>query len=270
MFFKEFNHFFKDEVKQEAFDAVTGKEIPIDHAYTMDEMKDITYSNDDLDDDGNPVEEYEEDLCISYAMGVDESILDLQIDGFDMQEDDGNYFVTFDWSNREIWEKYITEHMKDTYWNEYIHLSDLETVFIIKDNGEIARVVNHEFSDDPELLETCNRLCEGDFSSIKELIFSNDYYREYLDEIVQESKMPAKKRNKLKNKDFGLVYKDKKGKTIRKYPLNDKAHVASAARLFGHCPDKYKKRLARKILRKAHEFGMDTSGWDTVNKAAKD
>lgn len=88
-------------------------------------------------------------------------------------------------------------------------------------------------------------------------------------ETIQESKMPAKKRNSLDNKDFGLVYKDENGKTIRKYPLNDKAHVASAARLFGHCPDKYKKRLANKILRKAHEFGMDTSGWDTVNKAAK-
>lgn len=88
--------------------------------------------------------------------------------------------------------------------------------------------------------------------------------------LVQESKMPAKKRNSLKNGDFGLVYKDANGKTIRKYPLNDKAHVASAARLFGHCPDKYKKRLANKILRKAHEYGMDTSGWDTVNKAAKD
>lgn len=86
---------------------------------------------------------------------------------------------------------------------------------------------------------------------------------------IQESKMPAKKRNQLENGDFGLVYKDANGKTIRKYPLNDKAHVASAARLFGHCPDKYKKRLANKILRKAHEYGMDTSGWDTVNKAAK-
>lgn len=87
--------------------------------------------------------------------------------------------------------------------------------------------------------------------------------------MIQESKMPAKKRNNLKNSDFGLVYKDDNGKTIRKYPLNDKAHVASAARLFGHCPDKYKKRLARKILGKAREYGMDTSGWDTVNKAAK-
>ena len=87
--------------------------------------------------------------------------------------------------------------------------------------------------------------------------------------MIQESKMSAKKRNNLKNGDFGLVYKDDNGKTIRKYPLNDKAHVASAARLFGHCPDKYKKRLARKILSKAREYGMDTSGWDTVNKAAK-
>ena len=99
--------------------------------------------------------------------------------------------------------------------------------------------------------------------------YSDEYQFITSSDFVQESKMPAKKRNNLKNGDFGLVYKDDNGKTVRKYPLNDKAHVASAARLFGHCPDKYKKRLANKILRKAHEYGMDTSGWDTVNKAAK-
>ena len=160
MFFKEFNHFFKDEVKQEACDAVTGKEIPIDHAYTMDEMKERTFTDDDLD-------------------------------------------------------KVQSKEELNTFYTELKSKLDQ-------------------------------------------------------DETIQESKLPAKKRNALKNGDFGLVYKDDNGKTIRKYPLNDKAHVASAARLFGHCPDKYKKRLARKILRKAHEFGMDTSGWDTVNKAAKD
>ena len=148
-----------NDTVQEAYDAVTGKEIPIDHAYTMDEMKERTYTDDDLD----KIQSKEE----------------------------LNAFYT----------------------------------------------------------ELKSKLGQ--------------------DETIQESKMPAKKRNSLDNKDFGLVYKDENGKTIRKYPLNDKAHVASAARLFGHCPDKYKKRLANKILRKAHEFGMDTSGWDTVNKAAK-
>lgn len=148
-----------NDTVQEAYDAITGEEIPIDNAYIMDEMKDITYSNDDLD----KIQSKEE----------------------------LNAFYT----------------------------------------------------------ELKSKLGQ--------------------DETIQESKMPAKKRNNLDNKDFGLVYKDDNGKTIRKYPLNDKAHVASAARLFGHCPDKYKKRLANKILRKAHEFGMDTSGWDTVNKAAK-
>lgn len=152
-------YFNEAEVKQEAFDAITGKEIPIDHAYTMDEMKERTFTDDDLD-------------------------------------------------------KIRSKEELNAFYTEL--------------KSKLGQ-----------------------------------------DETIQESKMPAKKRNSLDNKDFGLVYKDANGKTIRKYPLNDKAHVASAARLFGHCPDKYKKRLANKILRKAHEFGMDTSGWDTVNKAAK-
>lgn len=137
-----------------------------------------------------------------------------------------------------------------------------------------------DFNKDNEIHEPDDCYCEAktitddDLDKIRSKEELNAFYTELKsklgqDETIQESKMPAKKRNNLDNKDFGLVYKDANGKTIRKYPLNDKAHVASAARLFGHCPDKYKKRLANKILRKAHEFGMDTSGWDTVNKAAK-
>ena len=40
-----------DDCYTEAYDAVTGKEIPIDHAYTMDEMREITLS---ITEDANP------------------------------------------------------------------------------------------------------------------------------------------------------------------------------------------------------------------------
>lgn len=72
------------------------------------------------------------------------------------------------------------------------------------------------------------------------------------------AKMSSKQRNKLDDSEFGLPEK-------RMYPLNDKAHVESAVKLFGHCPDKDKPELARRILAKAKEFGMDSSGWTQVN-----
>ena len=120
------------------------------------------------------------DTCISYAMGVDESIMELQPQGFGIEEDDGDYFVTFEYDKHEIWEAYIESHMKDTYWNEYILLSTRDTVFIIKENGQITKVLNHDFENDESLLETCNRLCEGNFKTIWDLIMSNDFYREYI------------------------------------------------------------------------------------------
>ena len=72
------------------------------------------------------------------------------------------------------------------------------------------------------------------------------------------AKMSSKQRNKLDDSEFGLPEK-------RMYPLNDKAHVESAVKLFGHCPDEDKPELARRILVKAKEFGMDSSGWTQVN-----
>lgn len=129
------------------------------------------------------------DKCISYAMGVDDSIYDLKDKGFEIEEDDGNYCVTFDWSKRKIWEKYIESHIQDTYWNEYIRLSDITIHFMINENGKIQHVINHNYEEDDELLSTCNRLCEGSFKTIKSLIFSNDFYKKELKnrKIVQEA-----------------------------------------------------------------------------------
>ena len=129
------------------------------------------------------------DKCISYAMGVDDSIYDLKDKGFEIEEDDGDYCVTFDWSKRKIWEKYIESHIQDTYWNEYIRLSDITIHFMINENGKIQHVINHNYEEDDELLSTCNRLCEGSFKTIKSLIFSNDFYKKELKnrKVVQEA-----------------------------------------------------------------------------------
>lgn len=89
--------------------------------------------------------------------------------------------------------------------------------------------------------------------------------------FFKEAYLKAKDRNALDDSDFALVYKDdRSGKTIRKYPIHDEAHVKAAAKMFPRgVPDEYKEKVAKKILHAAHSYDIDTSGWNSVNKAAK-
>lgn len=43
----------------------------------------------------------------------------------------------------------------------------------------------------------------------------------------------------------------------REYPMPDAAHVRAAEAYFRYCPEDLKPRLARAILAKAREFGVD-------------
>lgn len=120
--------------------------------------------------------------CISYAMGVDESIMELKNKGFEIIPDNGDYKVIFDSSCYYLWEEYINEHLKDTYWNEYINLTTKEICFMINENNHITKIINNGFDENFELLTICNRLCDGNFKSIKDLILSNDFYRDNISE----------------------------------------------------------------------------------------
>lgn len=43
----------------------------------------------------------------------------------------------------------------------------------------------------------------------------------------------------------------------REYPMPDAAHVRAAEAYFRYCPEDLKPKLARAILQKANEFGVD-------------
>ena len=77
--------------------------------------------------------------------------------------------------------------------------------------------------------------------------------------LFMESKLSDNKRDNLKDSEFGIPAK-------RAYPLNDKSHVEAAVRMFPHADDSDKKELAKRIISKAKEFNMDTSGWDSLNE----
>lgn len=77
------------------------------------------------------------------------------------------------------------------------------------------------------------------------------------------SELSSKERNALPDSQFGLPKE-------RKFPLNDPPHVSNAAARIEHAPKSQQKTLAKKILAKAHKYGMDTSDWDKTKEIAQE
>ena len=75
----------------------------------------------------------------------------------------------------------------------------------------------------------------------------------------READLSAKERNQLDDSQFGLP-------EDRKYPLNDGAHVRSAIKLFGHCPEDKRSRLAKNIRKAAKKFNVDINPDSLVAK----
>lgn len=63
-------------------------------------------------------------------------------------------------------------------------------------------------------------------------------------------RLNAEERRELNNSDFGLP-------EVRTFPMPDAAHVRAAESYFRYAPDADKPELARSILKKAKEFGVD-------------
>ncbi|MDE6416227.1 MAG: hypothetical protein K2K68_04280 [Duncaniella sp.] len=62
--------------------------------------------------------------------------------------------------------------------------------------------------------------------------------------------LSSQERRELPASDYGLPER-------REYPMPDAAHVRAAESYFRYCPEDLKPRLARAILEKAREYGVD-------------
>ncbi|MDE7471800.1 MAG: hypothetical protein K2M57_10205 [Paramuribaculum sp.] len=63
-------------------------------------------------------------------------------------------------------------------------------------------------------------------------------------------KLTYEEKKELPDSVFGLPER-------REYPMPDAVHVRAAEAYFRYCPDDLKPRLARAILARAREFGVD-------------
>lgn len=53
----------------------------------------------------------------------------------------------------------------------------------------------------------------------------------------------------------------------REYPMPDAAHVRAAEAYFRYCPEELKPKLARAILAKAREYGVDIKSPEILSAA---
>ena len=117
--------------------------------------------------------------CCSYVMGIDESVLGLTKYGFDVNRDGENYIVIFTKDKAPIWEDFISEHLQLEYWNEYF--VDGKIVFLFHLRDGIKRYEVENYTND-EVLKLCERLCDCKFSSLKDMLLGNWFYRAVLEE----------------------------------------------------------------------------------------
>ena len=99
--------------------------------------------------------------------------------------------------------------------------------------------------------KSINAIIKPETSEIQEFV---EYEDDTVRSFINEAKLSAKERNKLDSSEFGIPpTKNKKGG----YPLNDPAHVRAAIRMFNHCSPKDEKVLARNIIKKLNQFGIN-------------
>lgn len=178
----------------------------------------------------------------------------------------------------------MSQYKNNIYMDTQLQSSD---IYMLKDVNKVPVMLNSDGSPDvirhrtkrtvlyrtPEEYKGYRGTNMSFFNEFAEFICDELIFQEYhhkgiermiLEEVrkprqTQESVLPSKERNKLDDSDFGIP-------ETRSYPIHDKSHVEAAVRMFPNAPLKYRKSLAKRILRKAHEFNMDTSNWKSLNK----
>ncbi len=78
----------------------------------------------------------------------------------------------------------------------------------------------------------------------------------------QSDRLTTEERKELNNSEFGIP-------EDRSYPMPDAAHVRAAEAYFRYAPDGEKPELARNILRKAQEFGVNVQSPTVLEWAQK-
>ena len=78
----------------------------------------------------------------------------------------------------------------------------------------------------------------------------------------EDDRLDTEERRELADSDFGIP-------ETREFPIPDATHVRAAEAYFRYAPEDKKPSLARFILRKAKEFGVNVKSETILNYADK-
>lgn len=112
-------------------------------------------------------------MYYSYVMGIDDSILSLETQGFTINKDGNNYQVSFPEDKAWCWEEFIKQHLEVEYWNEY--LTEDKVIFLFHLQDGFKRYEVNDYNND-EVLSLCKKLCNCKFGSIKQMLSDNSFY----------------------------------------------------------------------------------------------
>ena len=119
-----------------------------------------------------------DNMNYSYAMGVNDSIKELEQKGFIIQKTGESYKVSFSKEKEQIWEKYISKNLQRGYWNEY--LKENEVVFLFHLDKGIKKYIVKDYQND-EVLKLCEELAETKFKSLKDMLKENEFYKDKIE-----------------------------------------------------------------------------------------
>lgn len=120
--------------------------------------------------------------CYSYAMGIGEKISLLDKEKFQINEDEGDYEITFDKENTTTYENFIKENLSVGYWNEY--LIDDTIVFLFKENETTVKKYILSKDNNEEVLYMCCSYAEAEFPSIRKMFLETPFYADKLGGII--------------------------------------------------------------------------------------
>lgn len=183
--------------------------------------------------------------------------------------------LSFKESKEALKQRYIADLLSD--YKKMIAISNEVSDTEIKLRKLVLKKYINEFAVEYDMSAT-DVIQEMYQTAFEDYVFQEDFEDEepFDYDVFIEAKIDAKDRKELDDSCFGLVYTDENGKKVRKYPLTDKDgkldenHIRQAVRFFNHCPEEHQHQLALNILHAAHKLRLDTTKWDTVNKAAEE
>lgn len=110
----------------------------------------------------------------SYLMGI-KDISELRRKGFNIEEIDGDYGITFEKDKEEEYEEFVKKNLSPGYWNEYLGEN---FVFIFKYPDNTIRRFVYDSKNEAEILNLCCEFAECKFPSFHQMLEDNSFYAE--------------------------------------------------------------------------------------------